>query len=117
MWTLYTLFVITSIHISSFSHIFYLFLTPCTSNFGIFLANEVADENQKKKRNPSNKYKYDIDISSTLKVARKYFILRDCHKSVNIINLMMKYVHAVKTEFRQFARSLHGIGAIHFGYR
>jgi hypothetical protein len=86
-------------------------------NFGIFLANEAADENQKKKHKPSNKYKYDIDISSALKVARKYFIRRDCHKSVNIINLMMKYVHAVKTEFRQFARPLRGIGAIHFGYR
>ena len=86
-------------------------------NFGIFLANEAAEENQKKKRNPDNKYDYDIDFSSALKTARKFFIRRDSHKPVNVIKLMMKYVHAVKTEFRQFARPLRGIGAIHFGYR
>jgi hypothetical protein len=38
---------------------------------------------------------------------------RESHKSVNIIKLMMKYVHAVKTEFRQFARPLRGIYAPH----
>lgn len=38
-------------------------------------------------------------------------------KSIDIIRLMTRYVHAVKTEFRQFRRPLHGIGAIHFGYR
>ena len=86
-------------------------------NFGIFLANEAAEENQKKKRNPDNKYDYDIDFSTALKTARKFFIRRDSHKPVNVIKLMMKYVHAVKTEFRQFARPLRGIGAIHFGYR
>ena len=35
-------------------------------NFGIFLANEAAEENQKKKRNPDNKYNYDIDFSSAV---------------------------------------------------
>ena len=86
-------------------------------NFGIFLANEAAEANQKKKRRPDNKYDYEIDFSSALKAARKFFIRRDSHKSVNIIKLIMKYVHAVKTEFRQFNRPLRGIGAIHFGYR
>ena len=38
-------------------------------------------------------------------------------KNIDIIKLMTKYVHAVKTEFRQFGRPLRGIGAIHFGYR
>ena len=86
-------------------------------NFGIFLANEAAEENQKKKRRQDNKYDYEIDFSSALKAARKFFIRRDSHKSVNIIKLIMKYVHAVKTEFRQFNRPLRGIAAIHFGYR
>lgn len=86
-------------------------------NFGIFLANEAVEENQKKKRKPNNKYNYEIDFSSALGIARKFFIRRDSHKPVNIIRLIMKYVHAVKTEFRQFARPLRGIGAIHFGYQ
>ena len=73
--------------------------------------------NQKKKRRQDNKYDYEIDFSSALKAARKFFIRRDSHKSVNIIKLIMKYVHAVKTEFRQLNRPLRGIGAIHFGYR
>ena len=83
----------------------------------MFLANEAVEENQKKKRNANNKYNYEIDFSSALKTARKFFIRRDSHRPVNIIRLMMKYVHAVKTEFRQFGRPLRGIGAIHFGYR
>ena len=86
-------------------------------NFGILLANEAAEENQKKERNPNNKYNYNIDFSEALKTARKFFIRRDSHKPVNIIKLMMKFVHAVKTELRQFDRPLRGIGAIHFGYR
>ena len=86
-------------------------------NFGIFLANEAAEKNRKKKRGPNNKYNYEIDFSSALKTARKFFIRKDSHKLVDIIKLMMKYVHAVKTEFRQFDRPLRGIGAIHFGYR
>ena len=43
-------------------------------NFGIFLANEAAEENQKKKREKGNKYNYEIDFSSALKTARKFFI-------------------------------------------
>ena len=86
-------------------------------NFGIFLANEAVEENRKKKRNSDNKYNYEIDFSSALRTARKFFIRKDSHKPVNIIKLMLKYVHAVKTEFRQFTRPLRGIGAIHFGYR
>lgn len=86
-------------------------------NFGIFLANEAAEENLKKKRKKGNKYNYEIDFSSALKTARKFFVRRDSHKHVDIIKLMMKYVHAVKIEFRKFDRPLRGIGAIHFGYR
>lgn len=38
------------------------------------------------------------------------------HNAVNV-KLIAKYIHAVKSEFRQFSRPLRGIGAIHFGYR
>ena len=34
-----------------------------------------------------------------------------------LLKLIAKYIHAVKSEFRQFLRPLRGIGAIHFGYR
>ena len=30
---------------------------------------------------------------------------------------MIKYVHAVKEELRQFSRPLRGIGAVHFAFR
>lgn len=43
--------------------------------------------------------------------------LRDTGPGIDIIKLMTRYVHAVKTEFRQFPRHLRGIGAIHFHYR
>ena len=86
-------------------------------NFGIFIANEAAEENKKKERKNDNKYLYEIDISSALKTARKFFIRRDSDKPIDIIKLMLKYVHAVKEKFRQFDRPLRGISAIHFGYR
>ena len=86
-------------------------------NFGIFLANEAAEENKRRKRKSTNKYAYEVDISTALKLARKYFIRNGTGKGIDIIKLMTKYVHAVKTEYRQFARPLRGIGAIHFGYR
>lgn len=86
-------------------------------NFGIFLANEAADENRRQKRKTDNKYTYEVDISTALKLARKYFIRKDTGQCIDIIKLMTRYVHAVKTEFRQFDRPLRGIGAIHFGYR
>lgn len=85
-------------------------------NFGIFIANEAGRENKRKKRK-GNKYDYDIDISTALKLARKYFIRRDTGPGIDIIKLMTRYVHAVKTEFRQFPRHLRGISAIHFHYR
>lgn len=72
----------------------------CHNTASIFLANEAAEENQKKKRNPNNKYNYKIDFLSAIKTARKFFICRDSHKPVNIIKFMTKFVHAVKTEFR-----------------
>ena len=86
-------------------------------NFGIFIANEAAEENRKKKRDGSNKYLYKLDFSSALKTARKFFMRRDSGRHIDIIRLMMKYVHAVKDRFRQFQRPLRGISAIHFGYR
>ena len=86
-------------------------------NFGIFLANEAAKENDKKKRKKTNKYQYSVDISTALKLARKYLIRKESNKKFDIISLIAKHVHAVKTEFRQFDRPLRGIGAIHFGYR
>jgi len=42
---------------------------------------------------------------------------RDSGRHIDIIRLIMKYVHAVKDRFRQFQRPLRGISAIHFGYR
>ena len=86
-------------------------------NFGIFIANEAAEENRKKKRDGSNKYLYELDFSSALKTARKFFMRKDSGRHIDIIRLMMKYVHAVKDRFRQFQRPLRGISAIHFGYR
>ena len=85
-------------------------------NFGVFLANEAIQENQKKKRRITNKYQYEVDFSSALKISRKYFI-RGRSSENRIIKLIVKYIHAVKSEFRQFSRPLRGIGAIHFGYR
>ena len=38
-------------------------------------------------------------------------------QSIDIIRLMNQYVHAIKTEFRQFDRPLRGISATHFHYR
>ena len=85
-------------------------------NFDIFIANEAAEENRKKKRDGSNKYLYELDFSSALKTARKFFMRSDSGRYIDIIRLM-KYVHAVKDRFRQFQRPLRGISAIHFGYR
>lgn len=45
-------------------------------NFGIFLANEAADENRKKKRKSGNKYNYEIDFSSALRVAANFSSVR-----------------------------------------
>ena len=75
-------------------------------NFGIFIANEAAEENKKKERKNDNKYLYEIDISSALKTARKFFIRRDSDKPIDIIKLMLKYVHAVKEKFRGVSQSL-----------
>lgn len=86
-------------------------------NFGIFIANEATDENQKRERKKNSKYLYEVDFSSALKTARKVFIHRDSNQHIDIIKLMMKYIHAVKTKFRKFDRLLRGISAIHFRYR
>lgn len=60
-------------------------------NFGIFIANEAADQNQKRIRKPDNKYVYQLDFSSALKIARKFFIRRISNKCIDIIKLMFKY--------------------------
>lgn len=86
-------------------------------NFGIFLANEAVKECQKKERKSDNKYQYTVDFSTAIRTARKYFLRPPNAKPIDIIRLLCKYVHAVKEEFRQFARPLRGIGAIHFAYR
>lgn len=41
----------------------------------------------------------------------------DSRTEKDIIHLMIKYVHAVKEELRQFSRPLRGIGAVHFAFR
>jgi hypothetical protein len=86
-------------------------------NFGVFLANEAAQEYQRKKHKEDNKYKYAIDFSSAIRVARKYLLRPPDVKSIDICKLLSRYVHAIKEEFRQFSRPLRGIGAIHFAYR
>lgn len=86
-------------------------------NFGIFLANEAASLNRRKNRRSGNKHEYHVDISSALKIARKYLQSKTTDLDGKILDLMCKYVHAVKTEPRYFKRPLRGIGAIHFGYR
>ena len=91
-------------------------------NFGIFLANEAALEKQKQQleieqqHQSQNKYHYQVDFSSALRIARKYF-WRDSRTEKDIIHLMIKYVHAVKEELRPFSRPLRGIGAVHFAFR
>ncbi len=86
-------------------------------NFGVFLANEAADHNQRTKRRASNKYLYEIDFSTAIRTARQYY-LRDTKKApIDIIGLLCKFVHAVKEQFRKFERPMRGIGAIHFSYR
>lgn len=85
-------------------------------------ANEAALEKQKQQleieqqHQSQNKYHYQVDFSSALRIARKYF-WRDSRTEKDIIHLMIKYVHAVKEELRQFSRPLRGIGAVHFAFR
>ena len=86
-------------------------------NFGVFLANEAAAEDEKRKRKAGNKHQYAIDFSTTIRQSRKYFLRRPEEKTVDIIKLLCKFVHAVKEPFRKFPRSLRGIGAIRFTYR
>ena len=86
-------------------------------NFGIFLANEAAHENQAKKRKDNNKYEYHINISDALRLARLFFLRTDHKRDNCILKLIGNYVHAVKTKVRSFPRHMRGIGAIRFGYR
>ena len=85
-------------------------------NFGVFLANKASEENRRRKRNPDNKYQYEVDFSTALSIARDYF-LRPPEDDIDIIRLLARFVHAVKEPFRKFKRPLRGIGAVHFNYR
>ena len=85
-------------------------------NFGVFLANKASEENRCRKRNPDNKYQYEVDFSTALSIARDYF-LRPPEDDIDIIRLLARFVHAVKEPFRKFKRPLRGIGAVHFNYR
>lgn len=62
-------------------------------------------------------FKSTLKLGAYLKTARKFFMRRDSGRHIDIIRLMMKYVHAVKDRFRLFQRPLRGISAIHFEYR
>ena len=86
-------------------------------NLGVFLANEAADENRHRKRKDGNKFKYEIDFSTAIRTALKYFREYWDREPTGVIKLLSRYVHAVKDRFRSFARPLRGIGAINFNYR
>lgn len=83
-------------------------------NAGIFIANAASDENRLKKRTLYNKYLYEIDYSAAIKLTRKYLLL---DKKLDLIRLLMKYIHPVKEAFRHYKRPLRGISAIRFHYR
>ncbi len=94
-----------------------IYATLVMYNFGIFLANEAADEYSRRHENSENKYQYTIDFSTAIRTARKYFLRKPEEKPLDIIRLLCKFIHAVKERFRQFKRPLRGIGAMHFNYR
>ena len=58
-----------------------------------------------------NKLEYTIDFSTAIRCARKYFLRKPYEKTIDIIRLLCKFVHAIKERFRQFIRPLRGIGA------
>lgn len=93
-----------------------IYATLVIYNFGIFIANEAAAATSRKKKT-GTKYRYAVDFSTAIGTSRDYFFRRPHEKPVDIIRLLCRFVHAVKDEFRQFSRPLHGIGAVHFNYR
>lgn len=93
-----------------------IYATLTMYNFGIFLANQAA-EAKNIERDPDNKYTYEVDFSTALRTARKYFLRNNRTTPIDIIRLLCRYVHAVKEDFRIFPRNLRGIGAIRFNYR
>lgn len=95
-----------------------IYATLVMYNFGVFLANEAANEyHNKHKPKPDNKYKYTIDFSTALRNARSYFLSKENEKPIDIIRILCRFVHAIKDKYRKFARPLRGIGAIRFNYR
>lgn len=73
-----------------------LYSTFTMNNFGVFLANAVAAEYEKKKKKPNNKYCYSIAFSTAIKQSRDYFRRRTDQNPVDIIKLLCRFVHAVK---------------------
>ena len=94
-----------------------IYATLVIYNFGVFLANEAANDYHQHHHDPENKYRYTVDFSTALRTARKYFLSQSNDKTIDIIRLLCRFVHAVKEKYRKFARPLRGIGAIRFSYR
>ena len=67
-------------------------------NFGIFIANEATNENQKRERKKNSKYLYEVDFSSALKTARKVFI---CVPDTTVVNLSIleKFQNSFSPDF------------------
>lgn len=94
-----------------------IYATLICYNMGTFIAHEAVKENQKKKRRSTNKWKYEINFSLALKLVRAFLLRASTRPSIDLLQLIMKYVYPVKEKFRMFKRPLRGIGAIRFGYR
>lgn len=94
-----------------------IFATLIMYNFGVFIANEAIKRNKERKRAQNNQHQYEIDFSTAIKLCREY-LLRSIHgKTIDVIKLILKFVHAVKNGKRSFPRHLRGLGAIRLNYR
>ena len=78
----------------------------------------LADNDQLGKGILRNRYRITLLICTKLMDTDDKFL---CNLGFRVPDPMLihmsRYVHAVKTDFRQFDRPLRGIGAIHFHYR
>lgn len=86
------------------------------NNFGVLLANKASEENSRRRRNPDNKYQYEVGFSTVLGTARDYS-LQPPEDDTDIIRLLARFVHAVKVPFRKLKRPPRGICAVHFNHR
>ena len=94
-----------------------IYATLVIYNFGVFLANEAADDYSQRHKHSDNKYQYAVDFSTAIRTARKYFLSNSHDKAIDVIRLLCHFIHAVKEKYRKFARPLRGIGSIRFNYR